>query len=173
MSFARFVVLSRLVCLVLTVLSTLDVVAQTSQPPTKPQTQPPSVVRKPAPSPPVRPIDRRLKFRVTISAKASDTPVRGRLLVLMSRNNPQRDYLEPQYGKETESVWIAARDISTTRPGDTVEVDPDQIAFPGAFSKAPMGDYWVMAMLDRDHDAAYRFFTPGDLVMKAIKITAL
>jgi len=94
-------------------------------------------------------------------------------LVLMSRNEPQRDYLEPQYGKETDSVWIAARDISTTRPGDTVEIDPDQIAFPTAFSKAPAGDYWVMAMLDRDNDAAYRFFTPGDLAMKAIKISAL
>ena len=91
----------------------------------------------------------------------------------MSRTAPQRDYLEPQYGKETESVWIAARDIPTTRPGQTVELDPDQIAFPHPLSNAPAGDYWVMAMLDRDNDAAYRFFTGGDLVMKAIQIRAL
>ena len=120
-----------------------------------------------------RPFDRRLKFRVTISPNAIDVPVRGRLLVLMSRTAPQRDYLEPSYGRETESVWIAARDIPTTRPGGTVELDPDQVAFPHPLSNAPAGDYWVMAMLDRSNDAAYRFLTAGNLVMKAIKISAL
>jgi len=143
--------------------------AQSSQPATEPR----SVVPPKRPLTTARPIDRRLKFRVTISPSASSAPVRGRLLVLMSRTAPEHDYLEPQYGKETESIWIAARDIPTTRPGETVEVDPDQIAFPRSFSKAPTGDYWIMAMLDRDNNAAYRFFTPGDLAMKATKISAI
>jgi Putative esterase len=91
----------------------------------------------------------------------------------MSRIAPKEDFLEPPYGKETESVWIAARDISTTLPGRTVDVDPDEVAFPTPLSKAPAGDYWVMALLDRDNNAAYRFVTPGDLVMKARKLPAL
>jgi hypothetical protein len=91
----------------------------------------------------------------------------------MSTHAPTHDYLEPPYGKATKSVWIAARDIPTTKPGETVELDPNQVAFPAPFSKAPAGDYWVMAMLDHDNNAAYRFLTPGDLVMKATKISAL
>lgn len=176
MRVARCVVLSWLGSLLVVIaLSAHEVPAQTSQPAAKQPARPPSAApaKKPAGPGAIRPVDSRLKFRVTISPKASDTPVRGRMLILMSRDTPQRDYLEPQYGKETDSVWIAARDIPTTRPGDTVEIDPDQIAFPTAFSKASSGDYWVMAMLDRNNDAAYRFFTPGDLVMKAIKISAL
>jgi S-formylglutathione hydrolase FrmB len=124
-------------------------------------------------SAPTAPCDRRLRFQITIARAASDIPVSGRLLVLMSRNAPTHQYLEPPYGKETESVWIAARNIATTRPLEKIDLDPDQIAFPTPFSKAPAGDYWIMAMLDHDRDASYRFLTPGDLVMKPVKVTAL
>ena len=126
-----------------------------------------------APAPAARVYDRRLRFQITISPEATDVPVSGRLLVLMSRTAPTHEFLEPPYGKETNSVWIAARDISTTRPTEKIDLDPDQIAFPSPFSKAPAGDYWIMAMLDRNHDAAYRFLTPGDLVMKPVKVLAL
>lgn len=128
---------------------------------------------RPRPVPTTRIYDHRLRFQITISPAATDTPVSGRLLVLMSRTAPAHEYLEPPYGKETESVWIAARDISTTRSLEKIDLDPDQVAFPTPFSKAPPGDYWIMAMLDRDHDAAYRFLTPGDLVMKPLKVAAL
>ena len=94
-------------------------------------------------------------------------------MVLMSRNDPKGKFLEPGFGKDTGSVWIAARDLDTTRPGQWVDLDPNQTAFPGPFVTAPAGDYWVMAFLDHDNDAAYRFFTTGDLVMKPIKVAAL
>ena len=133
----------------------------------------PSSTTRPAPAPTAHVYERRLRFRITISNAATSTPVSGRLLVLMSRTAPTHEYLEPPYGKETNSVWIAARDIVTTRPTEKIDLDPDQIAFPTPFSKAPAGDYWIMGMLDRNHDAAYRFLTPGDLVMKPTKVTAL
>jgi S-formylglutathione hydrolase FrmB len=155
--------------LVVTVVLTSSLFAQTATPSPKPKTP----VARPATAPAARLYDRRLRFQITISTDATDLPVSGRLLVLMSRSAPSHEYLEPPYGQETESVWIAARDIPTTRPRGTLELDPDQIAFPTPFSKAPAGDYWIMAMLDHDNDAAYRFLTPGDLVMKPIKISAL
>jgi len=127
----------------------------------------------PAPATTARPADRRLRFRITVSRGIADSPVRGRLLVLMSRNEPKGKYLEPGFGKETESVWIAARDISATRPGEAIDLDPNQTAFPGPFSKAHSGDYWVMAFLDHDNNAAYNFFTAGDLVMKPVKLPRL
>jgi len=128
---------------------------------------------RPVPAPGGNLYERRLRFQITISPAATDTPVSGRrLLVLMSRTAPTHEYFEPPYGKQTESVWIAARDIST-RPTEKIDLDPDQIAFPTPFSKAPAGDYWIMAMLDRNHDAAYRFLTSGDLIMKPIKVAAL
>jgi Putative esterase len=140
---------------------------------TTPALSKPSSTTRPSPAPTARIYDRRLRFQITISSAATDVPVSGRLLVLMSRTAPTHEYLEPPYGKETESVWIAARDVVTTRPTGKIDLDPDQIAFPTPFAKAPAGDYWVMAVLDRNHDAAYRFLTPGDLVMKPVKMLAL
>lgn len=119
------------------------------------------------------PADHRLRFQIIVSPRVTSSSVRGRLLVLMSRTDPKGKSIEPGFGEETESIWIAARDIPTTRPGEAIALDPNQIAFPRRFSLAPAGDYWVMALLDHENDAAYRFLSPGDLVMKPVKVAAL
>jgi hypothetical protein len=134
---------------------------------------PPAAARRPRSALIERPADRRLRFRIKISPGLGHAPVRGRLLVLMSRKEPKGKFLEPGFGADTDSVWIAARDIPTTLPGETVDLDPNQTAFPAPFFKAPAGDYWVMALLDHDDDAAYRFRTAGDLVMNPIKLTGV
>jgi hypothetical protein len=154
--------------LIATLIFGTSLFAQTSAPSSNPV---PPIHPRPAVA--VRPADHRLRFQITVSPSVAESSVHGRLLVLMSRNDPKGKFLEPRFGKETESVWIAARDLPKTRPGQVIDLDPNQIAFPGPFSGAPAGDYWVMAFLDHDNDAAYRFMTPGDLAMKPIKLTAL
>jgi S-formylglutathione hydrolase FrmB len=105
----------------------------------------------------------RLHFKVTVQKSASETPVSGRLIVLMTKQKPQGDVIEPGFGKDTNSVWIAAREVEHAQPGEALELDPDESAFPAPFSQAPAGEYWVMALLDTDHNAAYSELTPGDL----------
>lgn len=115
-----------------------------------------ALAQTPAPSP-------RLRFVVTLSPKASQQPVSGRLLVMMSTKKPTRGFLSPGYGAETRDTWVAAKEVRDLKPGMSVDVDPDSLAFPAVFSSAPAGDYYVMALLDVDHNAAYSTATAGDI----------
>jgi len=111
-----------------------------------------------------------LRFEVTISRTLGTVSVSGRLLVLLSTREPHWGYLTPGFGATTRKTWIAAREIDGVLPGQTVAVDADELAFPAPLSTAPPGDYYAMAILDVNHNAAYRFFTAGDLRMKAISL---
>ncbi len=111
-----------------------------------------------------------LRFEVTISRALGTAPVSGRLLVLLSKREPQWSFLTPGFGATARKTWIAAREIDGVLPGQTVTVDADELAFPAPLSTAPPGEYYAMAMLDVDHNAAYRFFTAGDLRMKAVAL---
>jgi len=111
-----------------------------------------------------------LRFEVTISRALGAAPVSGRLLVLLSTHEPPGGYLEPGFGTTARESWIAAREIDGVMPGQTVVVHADELAFPAPLSSAPPGTYYAMAMLDVNHQAAYRFFTAGDLRMKAIAL---
>jgi S-formylglutathione hydrolase FrmB len=113
---------------------------------------------------------RPLRFEVTISRTLGTAPVSGRLLVLLSTREPERGFLTPGFGATTRQTWIAAREIDGVLPGQTVTVDAGELAFPAPLSTAPPGDYYAMAMLDVHHNAAYRFFTPGDLRMQAVAL---
>jgi enterochelin esterase-like enzyme len=109
-----------------------------------------------------------LRFAVTISSALGSAPVSGRLLVLLSTRAPRLGYLEPGFGSSVRDTWIAAREVDGVLPGQTVTVDARELAFPAPLSTAPPGDYYAMAMLDVNHQAAYRFFTAGDLRSKAV-----
>ncbi len=113
---------------------------------------------------------RPLRFEVTISRTLGTAPVSGRLLVLLSTREPERGLLTPGFGTTTRQTWIAAREIDGVLPGQTVTIDAGELAFPAPLSTAPPGDYYAMAMLDVNHNAAYRFFTPGDLRMQAVAL---
>jgi S-formylglutathione hydrolase FrmB len=103
-----------------------------------------------------------LTFHVTLARELSDHDVGGRMLVLLSSKPPQNGVLDPS-GPNAEFVWLAAQEVPHLSPGSTVEINADALAFPAPLSSAPAGDYWAMALLDMDHNAAYHFMTPGDL----------
>lgn len=105
----------------------------------------------------------KLKFQVTLDPALGNKPVSGRLIVFLTSNPKPMQRISPPYGNETKDTWIAAKEIQDFMPGQSVEMDPDEIAFPAPLSQAPKGNYQAMALLDVNHDAAYRTFTDGDL----------
>jgi pimeloyl-ACP methyl ester carboxylesterase len=105
-----------------------------------------------------------LRFEVSLDPALSATPVSGRLIIFMTNNPAPQQILGKGFGEpETVKTWAAAREIPHLAPGETAELDPDELAYPEGFSKAPEGDYQVMALLDVDHNAAYNIFTDPDL----------
>lgn len=114
-------------------------------------------------------------FRVTLprdTALTRGAPVSGRLIVFMTDRRPEPGArLAPDI--DPAQVWIAAREVAGLAPGATVEIDADSLAFPRPFSAAPAGRRWVMALLDVDHNANWRFFSEGDLVSAVDSVDAL
>ncbi len=114
----------------------------------------------------------RLRFNVTLSPELSKTPVSGRLLILVSKTAGKKDALRPS-DEDPNEVSIVAKEITNLAPGTSVEVDPDDMAFPAPVSKLPARKYFVMALLDVDHNAAYQLYTAGDLKSSVNELKAL
>jgi len=110
-----------------------------------------------------------VRFKVELSATLSSQPVSGRLLIFMTRSDQQPEVVQPSLF-ELEKVWVAATEVHSLRPGETIEVDPDALAYPAAFSTAPNGTYQVMALLDVNHSFSYSQLGPGDL--RSVVVTA-
>ena len=66
---------------------------------------------------------------------------------------------------------ISAREIGTTQPGASVDIDLDSIAAPQAFSQLPPGEYALQAVLDQDHSYNYSGRGAGDLVSPVATVT--
>jgi S-formylglutathione hydrolase FrmB len=114
----------------------------------------------------------RLRFHVTLSPDLGKTAASGRLLILISKSKGQHDQLRPS-DTDPSATWITAREVESINPGATVEIHPDDLAFPASFSNLPKGDYYVMALLDVDHNAAYRLYSAGDLKSSVTELKAL
>jgi hypothetical protein len=100
---------------------------------------------------------------VVLDDAVSSTPLSGRLLLFMTSNLKPLEVITPGLGADAESVWIAAREVHYWRPGETVQFDGDEVAWPRPLGSAPEADYQVMALLDTDHNAAYNPLSAGDI----------
>ena len=60
-------------------------------------------------------------------------------------------------------TYIAAKEVPYLAPGQTVEIDADDLVFPAPLSNAVPGDYEAQAILDVGHAYNYSGRTPGDL----------
>ena len=97
--------------------------------------------------------------------KASDTltaPVSGRLLLFLKQGSGDKEVTNDAF--HPAATWVAAQEIARLEPGQSVEVDADQIAYPKPFSELPAGLYEVQAVLDVDHNFNYRERTPQDWI---------
>jgi enterochelin esterase-like enzyme len=101
-----------------------------------------------------------LFFRVTLGTHQSQ-PVSGRLLIFLKPGTKLTDVSVSEF--RPSSVYIAAKDVSYWKQGESIDIDTDNIAYPTGFSKASAGDYVVQAVLDTQHKFAYYGRVAGDL----------
>ena len=111
----------------------------------------------------------RFKIRVDSSVVKGNQPLSGRLLIFMANqtkplNAATRDFMNPN------AFWVAGVEVSNLQEGKSIEVNPDNLAFPSAFSEAPAGEYQVAALLDRDHSYTYNGAGAGDIFCSAVKV---
>jgi hypothetical protein len=105
------------------------------------------------------------------------TPVSGRLLVfarpLASAKAAAKDGVITSVEADpfgADKGQISAREVGTTQPGATIDIDLDGIAAPQAFSQLPPGDYVVQAVLDQNRSYNYNGRGEGDLVSPVVTL---
>src|ERR1700722_7755782 len=111
--------------------------------------------------------------RVTLD-QASSQAVSGRMLIFMAPasvdtkdpNSVDMDMMSPT------SVYVAAKEVAHLAPGESVDVDVDDVIFPRPFSQAPAGSYRLQAVLDVHHNYNYDGRTSGDLVSVPANVNA-
>jgi pimeloyl-ACP methyl ester carboxylesterase len=113
-----------------------------------------------------------LRFKVELASGLASSPVSGRLLIFMTKSSETMEILKPSFF-ELEKVWVAAREIRNLAPGETVEINADDLAYPAPFSTAAAGDYQIMALLDLDHSFPYSEVGAGDLRSVVVSVRAL
>jgi hypothetical protein len=110
-----------------------------------------------------------LFFRVTLGPQFS-MPVSGRIIIFVEPGEGAKSVDENPF--RPTAVYIAAKEISSLNPGNSVEIDTDDVAYPGGFSSLKPGDYQAQAVLDVDHTYDYDGRDPGDLISNVTALKA-
>ena len=105
-------------------------------------------------------------FRV--QAPPSDTPVSGRLLIFLKAGSGDQEVSNSEMAPT--DTWVCAREVRNLAPGSFVEVDADEIAFPGPFSNLQAGIYEAQAVLDLNHLYNYKGRVPQDWVSPVVTL---
>ncbi|QNI32972.1 enterochelin esterase [Alloacidobacterium dinghuense] len=108
-----------------------------------------------------------LFFRVTIGPEIS-APASGRLLVFLAPGTGTKEVDMNQF--QPSEVYVAAKEILYLKPGEAVDIDTDDLAFPAAFSSLKPGDYQAQAVLDVNHTYTYGGRGEGDLISDVIAL---
>src|SRR5215469_12687089 len=108
-----------------------------------------------------------LLFRVKLGSQV-EAPVSGRLLIFLKQGTGEKEVdVNPFL---PSSVSIAAKEIYFWKLGTAVDLDTDELAFPGGFSSLPYGDYEVQAVLDVSHSYNYSGRSAGDLISDVVPL---
>lgn len=102
---------------------------------------------------------RHLFFRLT-AGPAITTPVSGRLLIFLKAGEGAKSVEVDEF--RPGAVFVAAKEIEHLAPGQSIDVDTDEIANPQPFSDLKPGDYQAQAVLDVEHTYNYSGRTAGD-----------
>jgi hypothetical protein len=110
-------------------------------------------------------------FRVSLDHSFA-APVSGRLLLFIAPkgadtkdgDSVDMDMMSPA------SVYVVAKEVPHLAPGDTVDIDADDIVFPGPLSQAPAGSYRLQAVLDVYHNYNYGGRVPGDIISAPVTV---
>lgn len=94
-------------------------------------------------------------FRVQAASSLS-APVSGRLLIFVRTGSGDKQVSISEFHRPNEpDTWVCAQEVRDLAPGQSVEVDADQAAYPKPFSQLPSGTYEAQAVLDTDHSYNY------------------
>lgn len=94
-----------------------------------------------------------------IEVDAADAIPAGRLLLFAQRVDPASPDVPPAVTTDpffNKQNFVAAREVLGLAPGERRGLDGDDLSYPGSIDALPPGEYWMQAVLDRDHDYAYR-----------------
>lgn len=91
-------------------------------------------------------------FRVEASPSLT-APLNGRLLIFLKQGSGDKEVTTDEF--RPTATFVAAQEIRDLEPGDAVEIDADQMAFPKPFSELTAGLYEAQAVLDVDHTYNY------------------
>ncbi|MEW6762383.1 MAG: alpha/beta hydrolase-fold protein [Pseudomonadota bacterium] len=108
---------------------------------------------------------------ITVGAPAAEAGS-GRLLLFArkadSATAPASVSADPFFNKDN---FVAAREVSGLKTGATLAFYPGDQAYPQPIDRLPAGDYWVQAVLDRDHSHAYSGRGAGDVLSPVVRLT--
>jgi enterochelin esterase-like enzyme len=100
-------------------------------------------------------------FRVQ-AASSVPGPVNGRLLIFVKLGSGDKEVETSEF--RPEDTAVTAREVRDLLPGQSVEVDADQLAYPKPFSSLSAGTYEAQAVLDVDHTYNYSGRSPQDWI---------
>jgi enterochelin esterase-like enzyme len=106
-------------------------------------------------------------FRVK-AAQTLTAPVSGRLLLFLKEGSGDPEVSINEF--KPTATWVAAREIQDLKPGESVEVNADEVAFPKPFSELGAGPYEVQAVLDVEHNYNYTGRTPEDWISNVVAL---
>jgi pimeloyl-ACP methyl ester carboxylesterase len=85
-----------------------------------------------------------------------------------SETAPAKVSADPFFEKHN---FVAAREVSGLKAGTTLAFYPGDQAYPQPIDQLAPGDYWVQAVLDRDHSYAYSGRGAGDVFSPVVRVT--
>jgi hypothetical protein len=108
-----------------------------------------------------------LFFRVTLDPGMQAAS--GRLLIFVEPGKGGSQSAMSQFRPSATSV--AAKEVAILKPGDSVDVDVDDLAFPEPFSSLKPGTYQAHAVLDVGHTYVYAGPAAGDIESAMVPLT--
>lgn len=109
-----------------------------------------------------------LEFRLTFDPAAHNQPFTGRVYVMLSSGDPGGLPNGPNWFRPEP---FFARDVTEWKPGESLSVGGDALSFPKPLAEIAKGDYYVVAVLDRDLGGMSFAASPGNVYAKAVRKT--
>jgi hypothetical protein len=101
-----------------------------------------------------------VEFRLAFDQAALDRPFTGRVFVLLSKSEPKRlprglNWFNPEPA--------FAKDVKDWKPGESLTVGADALAFPTPLAELKPGKYFAQAVMDRDLGGISFAASPGNV----------
>ena len=114
-------------------------------------------------------------FRVSLG-DTFRSPVSGRLLLFIApvSTDAKDKNAAPSVDMDMmspTSVYVAAKEVAHLAPGDSVDIDADDVVFPRPLLQAAPGSYRVQAVLDVHHTYNYEGRAAGDLLSVPVTVS--